>query len=66
MINFFVTPFQGDIRNVQTFVDCDFNIATKFKRSDICLIQNKKQEIIICNVKVQDIPFRIPMMRISF
>lgn len=66
LLSVFVTPYISAIKNVQVEVDCDHNLAVKTKPSRVEMIETKKQEIVICSFTVQNVPFKLPVLRLSF
>ena len=46
VMNVFITPYAGSIKNVKTEVVVDNNIAVRHKQTKIDLIEVKKQEVI--------------------
>jgi hypothetical protein len=66
LLSVFVTPYISAINNVQVEVECDHNLAVKTKPCRVEIIETKKQEIIICSFTVQNVPFRLPVVRLSF
>ena len=66
LLSVFVTPYVSAIKNLQVEVECDHNLAVKTKPSRVDMIENKKQEIVICSFTVQNVPFKLPVVRLSF
>ena len=66
VMNVFVTPYAGSIKNVKTEVIVDNNIAVRHKQAKIDLIEVKKQEVISVSFYVQNLPYKLPLIKISF
>ena len=66
LFSVFVTPYISAIKNVQVEVECDHNLTLKTKLSRVEMIETKKQEIVICSFTVQNVPFKLPVVRLSF
>ena len=66
VMNVFVTPYAGSIKNVKTEVVVDNNIAVRHKQAKIDLIEVKKQEVISVSFYVQNLPYKLPLIKISF
>ena len=66
VMNVFITPYAGSIKNLETEVIVDNNIAVRHKQAKIDLIEVKKQEVISMCFYVQNLPYKLPLIKISF
>ena len=66
IVSVFITPCLSLIKNVSVEIECDDNLTAKIRPNNVELIEAKKQEIIICNFGVQNIPFKLPLINVSF
>lgn len=66
VMNVFITSYAGSIKNVKTEIVVDNNIAVRHKQAKIDLIEVKKQEVISVSFYVQNLPYKLPLIKISF
>lgn len=66
VMNVFVTPYAGSIKNVKTEVVFDNNIAVRHKQAKVDLIEVKKQEVISVSFFVQNLPYKLPLIKMGF
>lgn len=66
VVNVFITPYVSTLRNAKAEVTTDNNIVMKHKPAKIDTIETKKQEVIVASFVIQNIPFKLPLIKISF